>query len=166
MNKAEPFSCKWHGCGLPSYRRTRQTRIVMAFRGTRSANTAEEVARGSANPPGSVLAANSENSKANSRNQRARSSSTFTATTPSSSFGFKMTLRLALRIGDDPRTHKTVISSRRGGSDSGVLEFNPRGARRRHHHLRRDRLHCVPSAKPGIERARSAAQRCRGGNAA
>lgn len=33
-----------------------------------------------------------------------------------------MTLRLALRIGD-PRTHKTVISSRRGGSDSGVLEF-------------------------------------------
>jgi hypothetical protein len=45
----------------------------------------------------------------------------------------------------------------------GGLEFSPRGARRRHYRLRRDRLHCVPSAKPGLERARSAAQRCRGG---
>ena len=52
------------------------------------------------------------------------------------------------------------------GAICGGLEFSPRGARRRHYRLRRDRLHCVPSAKPGLERARSAAQRCRGGNAA
>ena len=56
--------------------------------------------------------------------------------------------------------------ARQGSPICGVLEFSPRGARRRHHRLRRDRLHCVPSAKPGLERARSAAQRCRGGNAA
>jgi len=56
--------------------------------------------------------------------------------------------------------------ARQGSPIRGVLEFSPRGARRRHHRLRRDRLPCVPSAKPGIERARSAAQRCRGGNAA
>jgi hypothetical protein len=56
--------------------------------------------------------------------------------------------------------------ARQGSPICGVLEFSPRGARRRHHRLRRDRLHCVPSAKPGLERARSAAQRCRGENAA
>src|SRR5262245_23740641 len=56
--------------------------------------------------------------------------------------------------------------ARQGSPICGVLEFSPRGARRRHHRVRRDRLHCVPSAKPGLERARSAAQRCRGGNAA
>jgi hypothetical protein len=27
MNKTEPFSCKWHGCGLRWYRKTRQTRM-------------------------------------------------------------------------------------------------------------------------------------------
>jgi hypothetical protein len=56
--------------------------------------------------------------------------------------------------------------AREGSPICGVLEFSPRGARRRHHRLRRDRLHCVPSAKPGLERARSAAQRCCSGNAA
>ena len=56
--------------------------------------------------------------------------------------------------------------ARQGSPICGVLEFSPRGPRRRHHRLRRDRLHCVPSAKPGLERARSAAQRCRGGNVA
>ena len=56
--------------------------------------------------------------------------------------------------------------ARQGSPICGVLEFSPRGARRRHHRLRRDRLHCVPSAKPGLERAQSAAQRWHGGNAA
>jgi hypothetical protein len=32
MNKTEPFFCKWHECGLPWYRKTRQMRIVMAVR--------------------------------------------------------------------------------------------------------------------------------------
>jgi hypothetical protein len=61
--------------------------------------------------------------------------------------------------------HRQTELARQGSPICGVLEFSPRGARRRHHRLRRDRLHCVPSAKPGLERARSAAQRCRGGNA-
>jgi hypothetical protein len=39
MNKTEPFFCKWHECGLPWYRKTRQMRIVMAVREIRSANT-------------------------------------------------------------------------------------------------------------------------------
>src|SRR5262245_12914315 len=50
--------------------------------------------------------------------------------------------------------------ARQGSPICGVLEFIPRGARRRHHRLRHDRLHCIPSAKPGLERAQSAAQRC------
>src|SRR6516164_3101156 len=56
--------------------------------------------------------------------------------------------------------------ARQGSPICGVLEFIPRGARRRHHRLRRNRLHCIPSAKPGLERAQSAAQRYHGGNAA
>jgi hypothetical protein len=38
-------------CGLPWYRKTSQMRIVMAVGGTRSANAAEEVARGGIHAP-------------------------------------------------------------------------------------------------------------------